>query len=657
MNAKHRLSKIDVVGACKGVVCFVLLFFHSQVQALNGGDLRIIPDNGWEAFEVISEGDTVPVGSSHSMQGNFDGLGAWLVEPNKLRVLLNHETEDASISEVDLDLSKLKNAISNMIQYGNTGEEKFVVSARQAYNRWSGDLGSTWTATTDTTNTNFLRFCSGQAYAPNTFGQNRGFLDEIYITGEEGFKNFNANRLFALDSKNRDLYQLSDAVGSATGGGNGGMPRDSFENAALLDTGEKYHIALLLSPDGGSETMKLYIGEKGKKSDGAESNSFLARNGLAYGSWYYLIGSLPDNTGSTNSGSFGISSSGALSSTKLEDIDTSPSKPTRVVLGDQTSGVFTLDFLLDFPEGGSFNSKKSTFTVKKIAAHITGKLKLGNADNVDWTAPTTLGKTSYDDGLIFVNEDNGSGEIWQINPDGTNKVRIGSTVKGATESSGILDISKFVAYVPGSILITNNQQGKASSGFSSMTVLIHPDAATTGPKSPTPAPVAPVTPAPVTPAPVVPSEWEEITNDNFENGWGNFAKGGNNVKLYTGKHAPQGSNAIRIRGKYGIESSLTHSTEVKVDEYISLQVKISFKMVGMDKGERFEMQVSRDGNTFTLVKYWVRGKLFSNQKVYTSVVQVSKKGASAMKVRFTCDANENNDKVFIDDIKFEGKKS
>ena len=114
-----------------------------------------------------------------------------------------------------------------------------------------------------------------------------------------------------MDIDNRDFYQLSDVVGSAPGG-IGGMPRDSWENAALIDTGETDHVALLLSPDGGTEDMKIFIGEKGKDVDGNASNSFLARNGLAYGSYYFLNDSLPAlGTPSTN-GFFDTTAANAL---------------------------------------------------------------------------------------------------------------------------------------------------------------------------------------------------------------------------------------------------------------------------------------------------------------------------------------------------------
>ena len=252
------------------------------------------------------------------------------------------------------------------------------------------------------------------------------------------------------------------------------MPYDAWENAALLDTGETNHIALLLSPDGGSQNMQLYIGEKGKDTSGNASSDFLARNGLAFGSYYYLNDSLPTTETSTD-GTFDTSVTGALKSSKLEDIDTSPSNPTRAVLGDQDSGLFTFDFNLDFTND-MFNAGNSGFSVTRIKKHLDNANGFfGDADNVDWTDATTLGGTTYPDGLIFVNEDSSTeaGEIWIVEPDGTGTNKIADTIfiSGASETSGILDISELVGYLPGSIILTNNQGSNSSTS-----VLINPNA-------------------------------------------------------------------------------------------------------------------------------------------------------------------------------------
>ena len=179
----------------------VSISLASFVYALDGGTLRLNVHDGWRAFEIISRGnDPSSDGYNWAMPSTFDGIGAWLPDNSTLQLYINHETSDATISEVNLNLANFQTAITNTINTGTPGGLSFVESARQAYDRWSNDAGASWTSTSDVTNTTFVRFCSSQSYAPNTFGPDRGFVDQIYITGEEG----GTSRLFALDSVNRD---------------------------------------------------------------------------------------------------------------------------------------------------------------------------------------------------------------------------------------------------------------------------------------------------------------------------------------------------------------------------------------------------------------------------------------------------------------------
>ncbi len=136
-------------------------------------------------------------------------------------------------------------------------------------------------------------------------------------------------------------------------------------------------------------------------------------------------------------------------------------------MGNQNFGLFTFDFDLDFG-GGSFRRAPSRFSITIVHDDVGS---FNDADNVDWSAPTAMNGTNYPDGLIFVNEDNSNGEIWMNAPDGSDLTLIGDTVgiSGATESTGILDISALVGYNPGTVLLTNNQGSN-----SSLTVLIAP---------------------------------------------------------------------------------------------------------------------------------------------------------------------------------------
>ena len=487
------------ISIARSAICLqiLLLFIATTTARAQDGPLRIRTHEGWTAFEIATAGDQF---DGWTMPLKFDGIGAQVhdhVDGRQLRVQVNHETDDATISEFNLDLKNFRRSVVKKIASGNTGGQPFINSVGQAYQQFSPDGGASFIATSDNSNTQFRKFCSGQSYVANTFGINRGFVDEIYITGEEIFFVDPPGRLMALDLNTKTLYQLSGTTGHAVGG-IGGIPFDSWENAALLDTGETDHVALLMSADGGTATLKLYIGVKNVDANGQiDSTSFLARNGLAYGSHYFLnfndpnIHDLDDLQLNQTPyiGVFGTTTDNALLSSKLEDVDTSISNPNTAVLGDENSGLFLLEFSFD-NSSGDLAIDESSFSVTKLLNNQNDPVTLGNAvkafghaDNLDWTAATQLANTTYPNGLIFVNEGNVDGEIWMMEPDGnggvTAPVRIGDTIADsnnpdvvdAGETAGILDISELLGYYPGSILLNNNQGNN-----SSLSVLINPDA-------------------------------------------------------------------------------------------------------------------------------------------------------------------------------------
>src|SRR3954464_6828905 len=140
-------------------------FIADTAWAINGGTLRMNPRNSWRAFEVITVGDN-PAGDGYSwaMPGAFDGIGAWLPDTTTLRVNINQENTDATVSEVNLNLPSFQTAITNVIGSGTTGGVSFFISAQQAYGRWTPNGGTSWINTADVTTTSFTKFCSSQLH-------------------------------------------------------------------------------------------------------------------------------------------------------------------------------------------------------------------------------------------------------------------------------------------------------------------------------------------------------------------------------------------------------------------------------------------------------------------------------------------------------------
>ena len=104
-----------------------------------------------------------------------------------------------------------------------------------------------------------------------------GLEDSIYFAGEEIEE---GGQLYALDVVNRTLHAVP-----ATG-------RAGYENVAVIPTGERGTVAILIGDDREGAPLLLYVGKKGALGDG----SFLDRNGLARGSLYTWVAEGGDTT-------------------------------------------------------------------------------------------------------------------------------------------------------------------------------------------------------------------------------------------------------------------------------------------------------------------------------------------------------------------------
>ena len=151
--------------------------------------------------------------------------------------------------------------------------------------------------------------------------------------------------------------------------------------------------------------------------------------------------------------------------------------------------------------------------------------------------------------------------------------------------------------------------------------------------------------------------WTTITFDNFETGMGTYTDGGADMSRYTGTtYAHQGAAAADIQDNSGVASSFYHTAGYNVSAYTDLEVEFWFRAVSMESGEDFWVQYF-DGSTWRTVATYVSGTGFSNNVFYSKIVKIPK-GTYAYptnaKLRFMCDASNDADDVYIDEITFRG---
>ena len=151
----------------------------------------------------------------------------------------------------------------------------------------------------------------------------------------------------------------------------------------------------------------------------------------------------------------------------------------------------------------------------------------------------------------------------------------------------------------------------------------------------------------------------QLSYSDFESGWGIWTDGGVDCARYTGgTYSSGGIASIDIQDNSAVPSSFYHTTGVNVATpgYVQIDVEFEFIAVSMDNNENFWVQYY-NGTTWYTVANYIRPTNFNNNIFYranVSILESSYTFPANMKIRFMCDASDNNDDIYIDNIKITG---
>ena len=252
--------------------------------------------------------------SGYTPPGILDGLGAYKINGNTVRVLANHELlhfrgypyqlangaelTGARISYFDID------TYSYQIKDAGLAYDK-IYDANGNLATDNTFLGSTYAPAFEGPEAaeqlqGLSRFCSSVSVQAGEFNKFPGYTrkhgfdfgpeDDIYFTGEENGGGFDSvgGALWALDVRGKALWQVPM------------FGRGAWENITAIDTGSRRTVAYILADDSSpfdadnmgpgtgdgvneAAPLYLYLGHKARKGN------FLERNGLAYGKLYVLV--------------------------------------------------------------------------------------------------------------------------------------------------------------------------------------------------------------------------------------------------------------------------------------------------------------------------------------------------------------------------------
>jgi hypothetical protein len=157
--------------------------------------------------------------------------------------------------------------------------------------------------------------------------------------------------------------------------------------------------------------------------------------------------------------------------------------------------------------------------------------------------------------------------------------------------------------------------------------------------------------------------WTNITFDDFESGLGTFSSGGSDAKHETKqtKNIKNGTGAALIRDDSStsvIRQPAEGQDPFDVSGFSELRVSFWFITRSFSGSQSFHLEyTSNGGDSWIMVKTWRFGidPFQQNGVFYYETVVFDAPNSNEFGIGFRCDAGSNKDKVYLDDVRLEGK--
>jgi hypothetical protein len=146
-----------------------------------------------------------------------------------------------------------------------------------------------------------------------------------------------------------------------------------------------------------------------------------------------------------------------------------------------------------------------------------------------------------------------------------------------------------------------------------------------------------------------------IDANDFETGWGIWIDGGNRCDrgTYT-SYANSGTQCIRQRDRKGVASSM-YTNSLDLTAYDFIKIEFSFITVAFSvSSDDFFLEMSVNGGAYSVIEEWNYGDEFVNGTRVNEAVEFEAPTSADVRFRLRCDASNNGDELYIDDVVISG---
>ncbi len=146
---------------------------------------------------------------------------------------------------------------------------------------------------------------------------------------------------------------------------------------------------------------------------------------------------------------------------------------------------------------------------------------------------------------------------------------------------------------------------------------------------------------------------EQLNFNDFNTDLGIWIDGGSDCRRSSSDvQYSEGGVGSPVRLRDNSSSSVLTTTNLNLAGYSRVAIRFTYITVSFDSpSEDFFLQLSTDGgNTFTTVQEWNLGDEFVNETRYIESVEISWPLTATTQFRFRCDASDNGDYLYLDNI-------